>query len=160
MMIDLLAVSFRDMYWYKCSHHIHCHRVALWYENGILFGRLVVESTVLLLGNRGWWDGWLRIVATVDYRFLCSLDCLCFHLCKHSSPHKTRSTFMQLIKWSPLQAMFAFVASHLVRNLAKYAAGSGISEIKCILAGFIMKGYLGFATFFIKSITLVCPQFF
>jgi len=67
---------------------------------------------------------------------------------------------MQLIKWSSLQAMFAFVASHLVRNLAKYAAGSGISEIKCILAGFIMKGYLGFATFFIKSITLVCPQFF
>jgi len=55
--------------------------------------------------------------------------------------------------------MFAFVASHLVGNLAKYAAGSGISEIKCILAGFIMKGYLGFATFFIKSITLVCPQF-
>lgn len=56
--------------------------------------------------------------------------------------------------------MFAFVASHLVRNLSKYAAGSGISEIKCILAGFIMKGYLGFATFFIKSITLVCPQSF
>lgn len=54
--------------------------------------------------------------------------------------------------------MFAFIASHLVRNLAKYAAGSGISEIKCILAGFVMKGYLGFATFLIKSITLVCPQ--
>jgi len=68
--------------------------------------------------------------------------------------------FMQLIKWSSIQAMFAFVASHLVRNLAKYAAGSGISEIKCILAGFIMKGYLGFATFFIKSITLVCFNFF
>lgn len=51
--------------------------------------------------------------------------------------------------------MFAFVASHLVRNLARYAAGSGISEIKCILAGFVMQGFLGFATFFIKSITLV-----
>ncbi|KAF7782223.1 hypothetical protein Agabi119p4_1599 [Agaricus bisporus var. burnettii] len=48
----------------------------------------------------------------------------------------------------------AFVASHLVRSLARYAAGSGISEIKCILAGFIMQGFLGFATFFIKSITL------
>ncbi|KAF7357806.1 Chloride channel protein [Mycena venus] len=51
-------------------------------------------------------------------------------------------------------ATFAFVAAHLVRSLAKYAAGSGISEIKCILAGFVMQGFLGFATFFIKSITL------
>lgn len=51
-------------------------------------------------------------------------------------------------------AIFAFIASHLVRSLAKYAAGSGISEIKCILAGFVMQGYLGFATFFIKSVTL------
>ncbi|KAF9527309.1 Cl-channel protein [Crepidotus variabilis] len=51
-------------------------------------------------------------------------------------------------------AAFSFVASHLVKSLAKYAAGSGISEIKCILAGFVMQGYLGFATFFIKSITL------
>lgn len=52
--------------------------------------------------------------------------------------------------------MFAFVAAHLVRSIAAYAAGSGISEIKCILAGFIMKGYLGFWTFVIKSLTLVC----
>ncbi|KAJ7933767.1 Cl-channel protein [Mycena leptocephala] len=40
-------------------------------------------------------------------------------------------------------AMFSFVAAHLVRSLAK-----------CILAGFVMQGFLGFATFFIKSITL------
>ncbi|KIM45377.1 hypothetical protein M413DRAFT_338975 [Hebeloma cylindrosporum] len=50
--------------------------------------------------------------------------------------------------------VFSFISSHLVRSFAKYAAGSGISEIKCILAGFVMQGYLGFATFFIKSITL------
>ncbi|KAF9786964.1 Cl-channel protein [Thelephora terrestris] len=49
---------------------------------------------------------------------------------------------------------FAFTAAHLVRSLAKYAAGSGISEIKCILAGFVMKGYLGAWTFVIKSLTL------
>ncbi|KAF9227018.1 Cl-channel protein [Gyrodon lividus] len=61
------------------------------------------------------------------------------------------------IRWSVYVAfagMFAFVAAHLVRTMAKYAAGSGISEIKCILAGFIMQGFLGFATFFIKSLTL------
>ncbi|KAF7985088.1 hypothetical protein HWV62_8969 [Athelia sp. TMB] len=50
--------------------------------------------------------------------------------------------------------IFSFTAAHLVRSLAKYSAGSGISEIKCILAGFIMQGFLGFATFAIKSITL------
>ncbi|KAG6920141.1 hypothetical protein DXG01_004907 [Tephrocybe rancida] len=49
---------------------------------------------------------------------------------------------------------FSFVAAHLVKSMAKYAAGSGISEIKCILAGFVMQGYLGFATVVIKSITL------
>lgn len=51
--------------------------------------------------------------------------------------------------------MFSFVAAHLVKNVAKYAAGSGISEIKCILAGFVMKGFLGFWTLVIKSLTLV-----
>jgi len=35
----------------------------------------------------------------------------------------------------------------LVKGIAPYAAGSGISEIKCIIAGFIMKGFLGFATY-------------
>jgi len=53
------------------------------------------------------------------------------------------------------QGLFAFVASHLVRQLARYAAGSGISEIKCILAGFVMHGFLGFSTFVVKSLTLV-----
>ncbi|KAG8926196.1 glycerol ethanol, ferric requiring protein [Tulasnella sp. 418] len=49
---------------------------------------------------------------------------------------------------------FSWVAAHLVRSFAKYAAGSGISEIKCILAGFVMKGYLGLWTLVIKSLTL------
>jgi chloride channel 3/4/5 len=41
-----------------------------------------------------------------------------------------------------------------VRQYAPYAAGSGISEIKCIIAGFVMQGFLGFWTFLIKSICL------
>jgi len=41
-----------------------------------------------------------------------------------------------------------------VRAFAPYAAGSGISEIKCIIAGFVMKGFLGFWTLLIKSIAL------
>ena len=55
---------------------------------------------------------------------------------------------------------FAFVSATLVRCYAPYAAGSGISEIKCILAGFVMKGFLGFWTLAIKSLTLVIPAHF
>ncbi|KAK3053619.1 glycerol ethanol, ferric requiring protein [Extremus antarcticus] len=49
---------------------------------------------------------------------------------------------------------FAFTSARLVKSFAPYAAGSGISEIKCIIAGFVMKGFLGFWTLLIKSIGL------
>ncbi|KAG0325749.1 glycerol ethanol, ferric requiring protein [Dissophora globulifera] len=49
---------------------------------------------------------------------------------------------------------FAASAAYLVKRYARYAAGSGISEIKCILAGFVMKGYLGGWTLIIKSLGL------
>lgn len=49
---------------------------------------------------------------------------------------------------------FAFTSARLVKSFAPYAAGSGISEIKCIIAGFVMKGFLGFGTLSIKSIGL------
>ncbi|KFA49563.1 hypothetical protein S40293_02814 [Stachybotrys chartarum IBT 40293] len=50
--------------------------------------------------------------------------------------------------------LFACVAATLVKAFAPYAAGSGISEIKCIVAGFVMKGFLGLRTLLIKSICL------
>lgn len=50
--------------------------------------------------------------------------------------------------------LFAFTAAFLVKSYAPYAAGSGISEIKCIIAGFVMKGFLGFWTLLIKSVAL------
>lgn len=53
-----------------------------------------------------------------------------------------------------MQGGFAFTAATLVKSFAPYAAGSGISEIKVIIAGFVMKGFLGFWTLIIKSITL------
>lgn len=49
---------------------------------------------------------------------------------------------------------FALVSATLVKCYAPYAAGSGISEIKCIIAGFKMKGFLGFWTLVIKSVCL------
>ncbi|CAG8715326.1 3412_t:CDS:2, partial [Racocetra fulgida] len=39
-------------------------------------------------------------------------------------------------------------------TIAPYGAGSGISEIKCILAGFIMKGFLGGRTLLLKSVSV------
>ncbi|KAJ5315644.1 chloride channel protein [Penicillium atrosanguineum] len=50
--------------------------------------------------------------------------------------------------------LFASIAAILVKSFAPYAAGSGISEIKCIIAGFVMKGFLGAWTLLIKSIAL------
>ncbi|KAJ5619915.1 hypothetical protein N7510_003899 [Penicillium lagena] len=50
--------------------------------------------------------------------------------------------------------LLAFIAAILVKFFAPYAAGSGISEIKCIIAGFVMKGFLGAWTLLIKSIAL------
>lgn len=49
---------------------------------------------------------------------------------------------------------FAFTSATLVKSFAPYAAGSGISEIKCIIAGFVMKGFLGLWTLVIKSVAL------
>lgn len=50
--------------------------------------------------------------------------------------------------------IFACISATLVKAYAPYAAGSGISEIKCIIAGFVMKGFLGFWTLLIKSVCL------
>ncbi|KAK9374520.1 chloride channel [Lipomyces chichibuensis] len=53
-----------------------------------------------------------------------------------------------------LSVCFATMSAFLVKFYAPYAAGSGISEIKCIVSGFVMKGFLGGWTLLIKSLGL------
>ncbi|KAA1110537.1 glycerol ethanol, ferric requiring protein [Puccinia graminis f. sp. tritici] len=50
--------------------------------------------------------------------------------------------------------LFGYMAAKLVKGFSPAAAGSGISEIKCILSGFDKPGFLSFSTLAIKSITL------
>ena len=64
-------------------------------------------------------------------------------------------TFPAWIIYILFAIAFASLCAHLVRVFAPYAAGSGISEIKCILAGFVINGFLGAWTFALKSLTLV-----
>ncbi|KAJ3585574.1 hypothetical protein NHX12_014293 [Muraenolepis orangiensis] len=60
--------------------------------------------------------------------------------------------YMMFMFWALL---FSFLAVTLVRAFAPYACGSGIPEIKTILSGFIIRGYLGKWTLIVKTITLV-----
>lgn len=66
----------------------------------------------------------------------------------------TTWAFPAWIMYIIFAAALAAACAHLVRAFAPYAAGSGITEIKCILAGFIINGFLGFQTLAIKSLTL------
>ncbi len=50
-------------------------------------------------------------------------------------------TFPAWIIYILFAGLLSFVCAHLVKSFAPYAAGSGISEIKCILAGFVINGY-------------------
>ncbi|OQV20471.1 H(+)/Cl(-) exchange transporter 3 [Hypsibius exemplaris] len=60
--------------------------------------------------------------------------------------------YMMYIIWA---VVFAWMAAILVRVFAPYASGSGIPEIKTILSGFIIRGYLGKWTLLIKVVSLI-----
>lgn len=53
-----------------------------------------------------------------------------------------------------LSGILATCCAVLVKTFAPYAAGSGISEIKCVIGGFIINGFLSAWTLVIKSIGL------
>ncbi|KAK2160894.1 hypothetical protein LSH36_125g02012 [Paralvinella palmiformis] len=60
--------------------------------------------------------------------------------------------YIMYVLWA---MVFATLAVMLVRVFAPYACGSGIPEIKTILSGFIIRGYLGKWTLIIKSVCMM-----
>ncbi|TPX37050.1 hypothetical protein SmJEL517_g00989 [Synchytrium microbalum] len=63
-------------------------------------------------------------------------------------------TFINVVMYTFFSSLFASSCAYLVVTLAPYAAGSGTVEIKTILGGFIIKGFLGFRTLLIKGFGL------
>ncbi|XP_047040475.1 H(+)/Cl(-) exchange transporter 5 isoform X1 [Helicoverpa armigera] len=61
-------------------------------------------------------------------------------------------SYLFYIVWA---LIFAALSASLVRMFAPYACGSGIPEIKTILSGFIIRGYLGKWTLIIKVVGLI-----
>ena len=61
---------------------------------------------------------------------------------------------LRYVTYIVLLALFSAVAAILVKTYAPFAAGLGISEIKCIVSGFVMNGFLGWSTLAIKSLGL------
>ena len=54
-----------------------------------------------------------------------------------------------------MSTLYAFSCAMLILHFSTYASGSGVSEVKTILGGFIIKDFLSFKTLVIKCIGLV-----
>lgn len=72
-----------------------------------------------------------------------------------TADHSIADNFMTFLTYIISSLLFASLAALLVKNFAPHARGSGIPEVKTILSGFSIKGYLGKWTLTIKSICLV-----
>ena len=75
-----------------------------------------------------------------------------FGLGTKSNPGTYAISYFMYVLWAMI---FATLAVMLVRVFAPYACGSGIPEIKTILSGFIIRGYLGKWTLIIKSVGMM-----
>ncbi|KAG7905418.1 hypothetical protein KL906_005084 [Ogataea polymorpha] len=64
------------------------------------------------------------------------------------------NSFLQYLIFILISVIFGNIAALLCKVFAPTAAGSGISEVKCIVSGFAMDGFLGWQTLIIKSFAL------
>lgn len=72
-----------------------------------------------------------------------------------SSDHSFVDYFMSFLSYIISSLLLAGLAALLVKRFAPFARGSGIPEVKTILSGFVIKGYLGKWTLAVKSICMV-----
>ncbi|KAH9492668.1 H(+)/Cl(-) exchange transporter 3 [Bulinus truncatus] len=72
-----------------------------------------------------------------------------------SSSDETRSYIVAYLFYILWALLFGLLAALLVKMFAPYACGSGVPEIKTILSGFIIRGYLGKWTLLIKSLGMM-----
>ncbi|KAJ2648938.1 glycerol ethanol, ferric requiring protein, partial [Coemansia sp. RSA 1287] len=66
----------------------------------------------------------------------------------------TDTVFLRYMAFVALGTVFATTCAWLVRVYAPLAAGSGLPEIKAILGGFVLRGFMGFSTLVMKSVGL------
>lgn len=72
------------------------------------------------------------------------------------SSSKRKSYIISYVFYVVIVTLFGGISSFLVINYAYYAKGSGVSEIKTILSGFVMHNFFGEWILVIKSLSIVC----
>ena len=95
------------------------------------------EVTVDISGNCSLWWSWSEVFG------------------KGKLGTGTPPYIISYISYMAVAILFAALSASLVRMFAPYACGSGIPEIKTILSGFIIRGYLGKWTFLIKAVAIM-----
>ncbi|GFR62490.1 H(+)/Cl(-) exchange transporter 3 [Elysia marginata] len=110
---------------------------AFWFnkEQCCWSGASLNSTTLLTYGECDQWYSWGKIVGG-------SL----------AGPGSYIIGYLFYVMWA---LVFGLLAAMLVRMFAPYACGSGIPEIKTILSGFIIRGYLGKWTLLIKSVGMM-----
>lgn len=115
---------------------------------GIIIGTIAASLNVITAWLASMRTGYCKSNFYLSERYCCwGLD---DEHCDNWSSWLSFSTLNYLM-FVLLLAFFLINAAFLVKLYAPTAAGSGISEIKCIVSGFVMRGFLGWSTLAIKS---------
>lgn len=115
---------------------------------GVAIGVIAAVVDVITL-----WLAWLRVgFCRLNFYLNKTFCCWGQELCAWAAWTGFGPT--DYVAYVAVSALFGFVAATLVRVYAPLAAGSGISEIKCIVSGFAVRGFLGWWTLAIKALML------
>lgn len=124
----------------------------IWVVLAVLFAFVSSAMTVYLTASSSVYSAKDAVTSTPVPSFRAATP----SLSRVQSRRSTRSYFSTATDASDLKAT---LDEHLPpvpskRRLMYYAAGSGIPEIKCILSGFVLRGYLGGWTLLVKAVGL------